>query len=162
MVICKGCKKEFDFTKLTEVKKGLVKCPGCGEHVTNDGSICQLTKSEIPIIKRDDEKQIVYGVVYEPDVVDAHGDYTDAEEIEKACHEFLEEYQNISFMHQELINKDARISECYIAPVDFEWAGRKVKKGTWMMAVHVLNGQMWSLVKEGKITGFSMEGTASR
>jgi len=121
-----------------------------------------VMKREITILKRDDEKQIVYGIVYEPDVVDAHGDYTDAEEIEKAEHEFLEEYMNISFMHQELINKEARIAECYIAPVDFEWVGRKVKKGTWMMAVHILDSQKWSLVKEGKITGFSMEGTASR
>ncbi|MFH1230012.1 MAG: XkdF-like putative serine protease domain-containing protein [Planctomycetota bacterium] len=121
-----------------------------------------VMKREIAILKRDDEKQIVYGIVYEPDTVDAHGDYTDAEEIERVCHDFLEEYQNISFMHQELINKDVRIAECYIAPVDFPMGQRQVKKGSWVMATHILNSQLWGLVKEGKITGYSMEGTASR
>lgn len=162
MVICKGCKKEFDYTKEKEVATGVVKCIGCGELVTQSGDISQITKGEIPIIKRDDEKQIVYGIVYEPDKVDAHNEYTDAEEVEKAAHEFLGEYRNISFMHQELINKEARIVESYIAQADFEMNGHKIKKGTWVMAVHILDSQLWGLVKEGRMTGFSMEGTASR
>ena len=35
-----------------------------------------------------DEQKLVYGIVYEPDVPDAHGDYMTAEEIEKAAHGF--------------------------------------------------------------------------
>ncbi|MGQ7174092.1 XkdF-like putative serine protease domain-containing protein, partial [Escherichia sp. R-CC3] len=42
------------------------------------------------MIKSDDEeKRLVYGIVYEPDTLDAHGDFTDAETIEKAAHEFM-------------------------------------------------------------------------
>lgn len=57
-----------------------------------------MTKSSEPptfqkevklIAKAEDEKKLVYGVVYEPDIADAHGDFMTAEEIQKAAHGFL-------------------------------------------------------------------------
>ena len=51
------------------------------------------------LTKSDDPQKLVYGVVYEPDVEDAHGDFMDAETIEKAAHGFMEEYQNLSLIH---------------------------------------------------------------
>ncbi len=44
---------------------------------------------EVRIIKSDAKKRYTLGVVYEPDVVDSQGDWTDAEEIEKAAHAFM-------------------------------------------------------------------------
>jgi hypothetical protein len=44
---------------------------------------------EVRIIKSDSKKRYTLGVVYEPDVVDSQGDWTDAEEIEKAAHAFM-------------------------------------------------------------------------
>lgn len=38
------------------------------------------------LTKADDEKKLVYGIVYEPDTPDAHGDFMTAAEIEKAAH----------------------------------------------------------------------------
>lgn len=35
------------------------------------------------VTKADDPQKLVYGVVYEPETEDAHGDYMDAETIEK-------------------------------------------------------------------------------
>ena len=47
----------------------------------------------VPILKREDEKQLVTGVVYEPNIEDAHGDIMTAEEIERAAYNFLEKYR---------------------------------------------------------------------
>lgn len=41
---------------------------------------------QVPILKTEEEKQLVTGVVYEPDVEDSHGDTMTAEEIEKAAY----------------------------------------------------------------------------
>ncbi len=44
---------------------------------------------EARIIKADMKKRYTLGVVYEPNVVDSQGDWTDVEEIEKAAHGFM-------------------------------------------------------------------------
>lgn len=51
------------------------------------------------VTKADDPQKLVYGVVYEPDVEDVHGDYMDAETIEKAAHGFMADYQQIDKQH---------------------------------------------------------------
>ena len=43
----------------------------------------------VRIIKSDAKKRYTLGVVYEPDVVDSQGDWTDAKEIERAAHAFM-------------------------------------------------------------------------
>ena len=115
------------------------------------------------LVVKDEEKRLVYGIVYEPDVVDTQGDYADAEEIEKACHRFMKHYQEIGPRHFET-DPDLCLVECYIAPCDFEMAGpygkQDVMKGTWVIAVKVESEQVWSDIKSGKLTGFSFEGTA--
>src|SRR6266566_9517764 len=52
------------------------------------GALERITK-RVPIVKIDAERRLVYGVVYEPNVPDAHDDMMTADEIEKACHGFM-------------------------------------------------------------------------
>lgn len=109
-----------------------------------------------------DEERFVYGVVLEPDGVDAQNDTVSPEEIRKAAHEFMATFKNIGLQHQTFINGRAQILESYIAPVDFELGGEAVKKGTWMFGVRVIDEQIWKAVKSGSITGFSIGGSAVR
>lgn len=108
------------------------------------------------------DRQLVYGIVLEPDTTDSQGDVYSAAEIELACHRYLEDFQNVGHMHESLINGSAAVVESYIAPVDFTMGEQAVKAGTWMICVHVLNEELWSQVKEGKLTGFSIGGWAQR
>ena len=116
----------------------------------------------IPIIKDDNNpKQIVYGVVYEPFdgvTVDLQGDYSLDTEIEKSAHKFMENYQNVSLMHKKIINETAKVVESYIAPVDFEMGGQTIKKGSWVMATHVIDKKLWKAVEAGEIDAYSIEG----
>ncbi len=43
----------------------------------------------VPIVKIDEKQRYTLGVVYEPDTLDAHNEFTDAEEIEKAAWGFM-------------------------------------------------------------------------
>lgn len=116
----------------------------------------------LPIEKAEEEERIVFGVVLEPNEVDAQGDTISAEEIRQTAHEWLAKYQNRGFMHRKLVNGKVRIYESYIAPANLTIGGQKVKKGTWLLMYHVPDDEIWQQIKSGKLTGFSMGGFARR
>lgn len=126
-----------------------------------------LTKSEEPptfekdvkvLINKNDEKRLVYGVVYEPDTPDAHNDMMDAEEIEKAAHTFLKEYRNIDKQH-DFQSGCGEVVESYVAPQDFQVGDETITKGSWVLVTKA-DEETWESIKRGEITGYSMAGTA--
>lgn len=119
-----------------------------------------ITKS-LTICKRDDAKRIVYGVVYEPDLVDGQGDWSSADEIEKACHDFMEEHGLLSVEHGE-VSDVMTVVENWIAQEDSVIGTQDVKKGSWCMGIKVKDDDIWKSVKDGELTGFSMEGAGER
>jgi len=115
------------------------------------------------IRKIDIEKQIVWGIVYEPNKVDSQGDFATADEIEKACHGFLRDYNQIGLMHEDTLSKQQAVTvESYIAPMDFVLGNEIVKQGSWVMAVHIQHNDIWQKVKTGEIAAFSMGGLGKR
>ena len=114
----------------------------------------------VPFCKADAARQIVYGVIYEPDKIDSQGDEANAAEIELAAHDFLKNSRVLKLMHK---GKQiaAEIVESYISPDDFELGGQKVTKGSWVAAVHVSDAKLWKAIVDKKLTGFSMAGTAT-
>lgn len=50
-------------------------------------------KKQGRFIAKSDKKYYTLGIVYEPDTVDSQGDFADAEEIEKACWNFMRRLQ---------------------------------------------------------------------
>lgn len=120
--------------------------------------------SEVRIVKADapEEQRYLLGIVLEPDVVDSQNDIYDAEEIRKSAHTFLTTYRNIGLQHVAIVNGLAEIVESYIAPVDMEIGGTVVKKGTWLLGVHVIDDALWEACKDGTLTGLSIGGLACR
>jgi len=141
------------------------------------GFAIKLHKLEAPA-----EERYVLGVVLEPDVIDATrvrehvvdgevvpasiGDTYSEEEVRKACHFWMENYAQIGLQHTRVIGgvpqryslapSQVRILECFLAPIDFELNGEMVKKGTWLLAVRVIDDALWEAVKRGELTGFSI------
>lgn len=108
----------------------------------------------------DGDEHIVTGVVYEPEKVDAQGEYTDADEIRDACYHFMEAGAKFKLNHSGEPLDSVKLLENYIAPVTFELNGEVVKKGSWLMTLRVLDPELWQAIKEGRITGLSMAGYA--
>ncbi len=49
-----------------------------------------------------------------------------------------------------------------IAGVIVDVDGTRIKKGTWLLAVRVVDDGLWSQIKTGALTGYSIGGTALR
>jgi len=116
------------------------------------------------IYKLNKRKHLVGGVVYEPESVDSQGDYTDAEEIEKAIERFMEKYSKDPKRIR--VNHEGQayyfpIIECFQPETDIKKGGKTVKAGSWWLMVKVTDNNIWQLVESGKLTGFSMGGRAS-
>lgn len=130
-----------------------IECPKCG--------VSMIGKAEkfFKIYKKDKKRQIVFGIVLEPNTVDTQSEWETALEIEKAAHRFMEKSQTIGVMHKDT-KREINLIENYIAPAEFEMEGQRVKKGSWVMGIHVLDKEIWKQVEEGQLNGFSIAGFA--
>jgi hypothetical protein len=136
-------------------------CSQCGVcSCAGDGS--ELTVRLLPVEKAKEDKRIVFGIVLEPGEVDAHGDTISEEVISKAAHGWLATSQDRGVQHTKIVNSKIEIFESYISPVALKIGGQKVKAGSWLLMYHVLDDDLWSDIKKGKFTGFSIGGFARR
>jgi DNA adenine methylase len=118
-------------------------------------------QKRIPLLKTSEERYVL-GVVLEPEKVDAQQDIYSAAEVRDAAHRFMEQYRNLGLMHREILGDQVKILESYLAPAEFEADGTRIKKGTWLLAVRVVDDELWRQVKAGELTGFSIGGSAIR
>lgn len=118
-------------------------------------------EKSVPILKVDEEKRIVTGIVYEPDILDAHGEFMTADEIEKSAHQFLKDFRNIDKQH-DFVASETEVVESWITKEDGSLGDQEVKKGTWLLSVHVPDDDTWGEIKKGELTGFSMGGVGER
>jgi len=113
------------------------------------------------VAKRNEEERYVLGVVLEPDVEDSQGDIYDSDTVRKASEFFMEHARDLGLMHETTLSeKSVKILENYIAPCDFDIEGQPVRKGTWLLAARILDETLWTAVKAGELTGWSIEGSA--
>jgi len=118
---------------------------------------------DVEIVKADDEKHIIYGVVYAPNKTDTQHDQMTEAEIEKMAHGFLIRSMTIDRQHQEeLPAEKATPVESYIAPVDMNIGGKAIMKGSWVLATWVPDDELWAEVKAKKINAYSFRGWAKR
>lgn len=111
------------------------------------------------IIKAAD-RRIVYGVVLRPNFQDSQADSMTPEEVEKAAHFYLEHARVLGFRHKGRLA--GAVLESYIAPCDFSLGSGSVKKGDWVLVVRIDDQKVWTAIKEGELTGFSVGGFGTR
>lgn len=121
-------------------------------------------KTLATLVNKDDgqEERFVYGEVLIPETVDAHGDTISEALVRKTSHDYMADYQTVGLQHRRNVSNRVSILESYIAPTDFEIAGAKIRKGTWLMGVRVHDDGLWDNIKKGDITGFSIGGWGRR
>lgn len=152
------------------------KC-ACGKAATEQvkctkGAGCEMKKKQptmksfVEIAKANDEEQTVSGIVLKPEVTDAQGDIYSADVIRESAFDFLANYNKstkLGHQHKDFKSWGTRFAlvESYVAPTDFVMGDKTVKMGSWVMTVKVLDSKIWKMVKDGKITGFSIGGKAT-
>lgn len=123
------------------------------------------TVREATFFKTDDEKRLVYCVIFEPSSGavkdrDTDGQWADANSIEDSAHWFMA-YGNshsIKLNHKEQLSEANVMVESYIAPVAFESNGQLIKAGSWIGVWFVGDDEDWNNWKNGIYTGVSLEG----
>jgi len=111
------------------------------------------------IKKFDEEKQIVWGEVYAPDVPDSQGDFMTAVEIEKMAYNFVKSgrLNKVDVQHDN-VEIGSIIVETFVArPGDPDFI-----EGAWVVGVHVPDPTVWQALKSGELNGFSMEADGKR
>lgn len=121
-------------------------------------------KIEIPtadfpvrITKSNDEKRVVFGVVLVPEEEDGQGDIYSHEEVELACHRYMLFSQRHNIQHSQPAPQVETV-ESYIVKQKEIWPDQEVSPGSWVLGVFVGDDGIWKAIKEGRLTGFSIEG----
>ena len=121
-----------------------------------------------PIMKAVDKlKQEVTFLVYEPDVLDTHGEHASAETIAKACDNFNDCYfdKGVAVPNLFHMKDDSGIAEAtdsfeviktFIVPVDSKIGETDVKQGSWLAIIKFNNDTLWQLFLDGEVSGLSM------
>lgn len=129
-------------------------------------------KLKYQVHKADEMKQIAYGTVLEPNSLDSQDDFMLPEHVEKTAHGYLKKairgkgsVSKLQHTKQGFMKNKPSICpvESFIAPMDFSYDGKEViKKGSWVMAMHIEDPHLWNDFLDGKYTGFSVGGTGIR
>jgi len=133
-------------------------------------------------VHRDEEKRLVFGVVLEPEPFDgggdAHGHTYSEEEVQQAAYDYLAYFRNLTDNHNHtdacregqgfsdgvctcgayLPADRAVVVESYCTPIEFTINGVVIKRGSWMLRVHVIDDALWAKVLSGDWNAFSIEG----
>lgn len=131
-----------------------------------------------PIAKVDKALQVIFGVVLDPYIVDAHDDWCPPGAIEETAHRWLTESRKAKLQHESAL--DAVPVESWIQPyptpddrarahagephriwktkLGTEW----VHSGSWVLGMRVLDPAAWAQVLSGELDAYSIGGFGMR
>jgi hypothetical protein len=136
----------------------------------------KVLSKESPVALKSEEERTVFGLILEPNdgedgaplYPDAQGEIYSRPVIRKAAHEWMLNHRMFDVQHEIYLGEhQAKVVESYLAPVDFDLtmpdgSSRRVYRGSWLIVVKVFDEKLWEAIKDGKLTGFSMNGFVSR
>ncbi len=112
---------------------------------------------ELParILHKDASRRLVYGVVYEPGIIDTQGDSATSEVIRSAAHEFLRMglVQMVDFQHDFAPGKGTIVESFILGGEDERFPN--ITKGAWVVVIE-LSPEMLPFIQD--IGGLSLAG----
>ena len=116
------------------------------------------------VIEKQEEKQIVFGVILRANTPDSQGDILTPDAIEDIAIKYMaNQYGKADWLHQrEIPRNEAVLVQSFISPLDFEWNGVQVKKSDWLGGMWIPDKEKWQAVKKGQIKAFSIRGMGRR
>ena len=120
----------------------------------------QVKDRFVRIQRIDAERQVVQGVVYEPNVIDTWGEMMIAEDIALVAERFLEDCPTdkaIDTQHDNVPN-GSLVTESFIVRA----GDPDYPEGAWVLGVKITDPDVWQQVKSGELNGFSFEAMTRR
>lgn len=137
----------FDYRSLYEDRP-------LGEIATKSHGNLAEHEKWVRIKQVDQEKQIVYGEVYAPGMLDTYGEFMTADDIETMAHRFmqLDLRAAIDTQHDNIPNGAYPVESFIARENDPDYT-----EGSWVMGVKIPDQQLWQRVKSGELNGFSFQ-----
>jgi hypothetical protein len=138
--------------------------------VTERVSVLERADVNYTVTKSLDEERYTFGPLYTPAEVDAHDEYVQASELQKAMWDFVRAGQRTVHKQHDMSQAIGEVVDSVVWPlpveVELHLPGRAVRKatlpaGTAYIGV-VWSPDAWPAVKGGAITGYSLGGRAMR
>jgi hypothetical protein len=93
---------------------------------------------------------------------DAQNDVYSEEDVYNAMLFWAEHGMRIHDQHGRDISDKVKVVQCYCTPTGYTIGNRSVRPGTWILALRILDTDLWQAVRSGRRTGFSVGGLANR
>lgn len=128
------------------------------EIIKEDVMTSESNKSEnlvnIKFSVLDEERRIVYGIVYTPDMLDSRMGYSNQEEIESLAYRFMQLTlaQVVDTQHNNEPNGSFPVESFVAREGDPDFPA-----GSWVVATKVVDDALWQEVLAGNYNGYSVE-----
>ena len=107
----------------------------------------------IRIARVDDDRRVVLGMVYEPNVLDTYGEFMFAGDIETMAHRFAQVWsESIDTSHDNIPNGSFPVESFVARAGDPDFP-----EGAWVLGIKVPDDHLWRQIKSGELNGFSFE-----
>lgn len=108
------------------------------------------------------EQRFTLGVAYPANTVDGHGEFMDPADVEHACWGYLAQGRQVGVQHTDGTVGHGTVVESYIwRGPDWTIDQQTIHAGDWLLGV-VWDEPTWQRIKNGDLTGFSIQGLGSR
>ena len=131
-----------------------------------------ITKSSVPFKKSfkplslDEEKQVAYYNIFQPEEYDLEGQWVSEEDIWDCVEDLMEAYREgiikFDFEHtfHDLPKEDLLLFEVWIEKEDKVYGNQKIKKGSLNIGIKYKNPKLWEFIKNHPEIGISPAGNA--
>lgn len=109
---------------------------------------------QFAISKVDETRRIVFGVVYQPNKMDAYGWFMEPDEVEKMAHRFMQLSLSsvIDTNHDNVPNGSYPVQSFIARENDPDY-----EVGSWVLGVKIRDEGTWHAISSGQLNAFSME-----
>lgn len=155
--------KKTKLSNLNITHISLVKSGANGKKLIYKSSDDKATYEKvISIAKNDEERGVIYGIVYSPDEIDTQGEFANANEISKAAYAFMKGLNGSNVDREHNFKPDgAYVAESWLVR-EGDALFKSEKVGSWAVAIQLESEELKEAVKKGEIAGISMAGTGER
>jgi len=117
----------------------------------------KLLRKRVRIKEKDSKKQIATGIVLEPFMVDKQGDFLTPEGVQNMFSSDIDH----GVMHSVFPKNHSEIVRNEILEDKETIGGEEFPAGTWVISRKYLDNDLWQLIEEGVLNGYSMGGSVS-
>ena len=111
-------------------------------------------RKTVRVQRMNEDEQVVYGVVYEPFVLDTYGEFMTDVSVRELAHRTLRlELDKLGDVNHDNEPRDTYLVESHIAEKD----DPNYPEGAWVVGMKINDPEVWADIKDGKLNGFSFE-----